>query len=159
MPQIFARRFAKPGAIITIDNHRRAQRFRWPACGPTGALVGGSLWEPDLHGSVAGDRQSWPAPILDWRNRQNAATHKTMARALTLLLGLATFAWINFAAAGTASEPCKDCSPDKELTVREQIKADRARDAERIAKESAGRPWDGKDLGLAKRTNTSPLVR
>jgi hypothetical protein len=71
-----------------------------------------------------------------------------MARALTsLLLGIATFAWINFAAADTASEPCKDCSPDKELTVREQIKADRARDAERIAKESAGRPWDGRDFG------------
>jgi hypothetical protein len=70
-----------------------------------------------------------------------------MAKALTsLLLGLAAFAWINFAASA-ASEPCKECSSEKEATVREQIKADRARDAERIAKESADRPWDGKDFG------------
>jgi hypothetical protein len=84
--------------------------------------------------------------------------HKTMVRVLrSLLLGLTACVWINFAASA-ASEPCKDCSPDTGLTVREQIKADRAREADRIAKESSDRPWDGKDFGQAKRTSTTPVV-
>ena len=85
--------------------------------------------------------------------------HTTMVKALTsLLLGLCAFTWAGFAASA-ASEPCKDCAPNTELSVREQIKADRAREVERIAKESTDRPWDGKDLGLIKRTNTTPVAR
>ena len=85
--------------------------------------------------------------------------HTTMTKALTsLLLGLCAFTWAGFAA-GAASESCKDCGPNTELSVRDQIKADRAREVERIAKESTGRPWDGQDLGLVKRTNTTPVVR
>jgi hypothetical protein len=85
--------------------------------------------------------------------------HKAMARAMTaLLLGLAACTWINFAAAA-ASEPCKDCNPETGQTVREQIKADRAREADRIAKESTDRPWDGKDFGFAKRTSIAPVAR
>jgi len=85
--------------------------------------------------------------------------HNTMVKALTsVLLGLALFAWIS-SAADAASEQCKDCSAETGLTVREQIKADRAREAERIAKESTARPWDGKDFGQTKRTNTPPVVR
>jgi hypothetical protein len=81
-----------------------------------------------------------------------------MARALTsLMLGLAGLARVSFAA--DASEPCKDCGPDAGLTVREQIKADRAREADRIAKEPTDRPWDGKDFGQAKRTSATPVVR
>jgi hypothetical protein len=77
--------------------------------------------------------------------------HNTMAKALTaLLLGFAACAWVNFAACAASLEPCKDCGPDKRLTVREQIKADRARDVDRIAKESTDRPWDGKDYGQVR---------
>jgi hypothetical protein len=85
--------------------------------------------------------------------------HKTMARALTsLLLGLTAFSWVSFAAiAETAS--CKDCNADTGLTVREQIKADRAREADRVAKESTDRPWDGKDFGQVKRTSIIPVAR
>lgn len=69
--------------------------------------------------------------------------HAAMCKALTsLFLGLAGVAWINFAAVA-ASEPCKDCNPDTRITVREQIKADRAREVDRVAKESSDRPWDG----------------
>jgi hypothetical protein len=80
-------------------------------------------------------------------------------RALTsLLLGLAVCAWANFAAVAESAS-CKDCSPDAGLTVREQIKADRARQADRIARESTDRPWDGKDFGQGKRKSPTPLVR
>jgi hypothetical protein len=82
-----------------------------------------------------------------------------MARALaSLLLGLAVCAWINCAAVA-ASEPCKDCKADTGLTIREEIKAARARDVERMAKESAGRPWDGKDIGQGKRPLPDPAIR
>jgi hypothetical protein len=82
-----------------------------------------------------------------------------MTRVLTLLL-LAFVVWAdaNFAAFA-ASDPCKDCNAAPELTIREQIKADRAREAERVAKESSDRPWDGKDLGGVKRTTTPAVVR
>jgi len=81
-----------------------------------------------------------------------------MVRALTsLFLGLAAFAWVNLSAAAESAS-CKDCNPDTKLTVREQIKADRAREVDRLAKESADRPWD-KDFGQAKRTSTTPIVR
>jgi hypothetical protein len=84
--------------------------------------------------------------------------HATVARALTsLFLGLAAWAWFNFAALA-ASEPCKDCIADTGLTIREQIKADRAREVDRIAKESTDRPWDGKDFGQVKRASPSPFV-
>jgi hypothetical protein len=82
-----------------------------------------------------------------------------MAKAFTsLLMGLAACAWVNFAA-GAASVSCKDCSTDTGLTVREQIKADRAREADRAAQEPADRPWDGKDFGQVKRLPASPIVR
>jgi hypothetical protein len=85
--------------------------------------------------------------------------HNTMAKALTsLLIGLTASAWFSFAAIA-APEPCKDCNPETGLTVREQIKADRARAVDRIAKEPTERPWDGKDIGLTKRTSTTPVVR
>src|SRR5260370_37073581 len=84
--------------------------------------------------------------------------HTTVARALTsLFLGLAACAWVSFAAIA-ASEPCKDCGADTGLTIREQIKADRAREVERIAKESTDRPWDGKDFAQAKRASPSPFA-
>jgi len=73
------------------------------------------------------------------------------------LVGFAACAWFNFAATA-ASEPCKDCNPDTGLTVRDQIKADRAREVDRVAKESADRPWD-KDFGQAKRIGATPVVR
>ena len=85
--------------------------------------------------------------------------HKTVARALTsLFLGLAAFAWANFAAVAESAS-CKDCSPDTLLTVREQIKADRAREVDRIARESPDRPWDGKDIGQVKRQPSGQIVR
>ena len=85
--------------------------------------------------------------------------HKTMARAFTsLLLGLAAFAWMSFAAVADSAS-CKDCNADTGLTVREQIKAVRAREADRIAKESTDRPWDGKDIGQVKRASPTPVVR
>jgi hypothetical protein len=84
--------------------------------------------------------------------------HNAMAKAWKLLLvGFAACAWFNFAATA-ASEPCKDCNPDTGLTVRDQIKADRAREVDRVAKESADRPWD-KDFGQAKRIGATPVVR
>ena len=61
--------------------------------------------------------------------------------------------------ASAASEPCKDCAAPPELSIREQIKAQRAIDADRVAKESSVRPWDGTDIGQAKRANSSPVVR
>jgi hypothetical protein len=76
-------------------------------------------------------------------------------------LGFIAFVCCN-SAAFAASEPCKDCATAgaaPELSIREQIKADRAREVERIAKESADRPWDGKDFGLIKRTPATPVVR
>ena len=81
-----------------------------------------------------------------------------MARPLILLLGFAACAGFNFAARAE-SEPCKDCNVATELTVRERIKAERALDADRVAKESAARPWDGKDLGQTKRASTIPIAR
>jgi hypothetical protein len=84
--------------------------------------------------------------------------HNAMAKALaSLVVGLTACAWLNSAAVA-APEPCKDCNPETGLTIREQIKADRAREADRIAKESADRPWDGKDIGQIKRTSTAPVV-
>jgi hypothetical protein len=73
-------------------------------------------------------------------------------------LSITACAWINFAAVA-ASEPCKDCKADAGLTIREEIKAARARDVERMAKESAGRPWDGKDIGQGKRPLPEPAIR
>lgn len=81
-----------------------------------------------------------------------------MGRVLTLLVGLASCVGISSAALA-ASEPCKDCNAAAELTIREQIKAERARDADRVAKESTARPWDSKDVGQAKRPNPTPIVR
>jgi hypothetical protein len=82
-----------------------------------------------------------------------------MARAIALLfLSLAVCAGGSFAALA-ASEPCKDCNTAIELTVRERIKAERALDADRVAKESIARPWDGKDIGQAKRANPALIVR
>ena len=82
-----------------------------------------------------------------------------MARVLTLLfVGFAASAAVNFTAIA-APEPCKDCTPAPELSIREQIKAERARDADRVAKESASRPWDGKDIGQVKRASTPVVVR
>jgi hypothetical protein len=82
-----------------------------------------------------------------------------MVKQLTsILLGLVAFTYVSFPAVA-APEPCKDCDPVTGLTMREQIKADRARESDRVAKESAERPWDGKDIGQAKRASTPPVVR
>jgi hypothetical protein len=84
--------------------------------------------------------------------------HNAMVKTwILILVGLAVFASFNFAPIA-ASEPCKDCNPEVGLTVREQIKADRAREVDRVAKESADRPWD-KDFGQAKRIGARPVVR
>lgn len=112
-------------------------------------------------GAPAGSNFSYSQreAFLGWRRPLDAAMHKVMARTLTaLLLGLAACAWVNFDAVA-ASEPCKDCNADTGLTVREQIKADRAREVDRIAKESTDRPWDGKDYGRTKPLPSSPVIR
>jgi hypothetical protein len=83
--------------------------------------------------------------------------HITMAKASIILFGLAVCAWASSAAVA-GPESCKDCATETGLTIREQIKAERAREVERIAKESTDRPWDGKDLGQAKRTSP-PVAR
>jgi hypothetical protein len=127
-------------------------------------------YSPLLPKSVRSTGETWQAAggisrlahdetSLSWQIRGNAAMHTTMARALTsILLGLAACAWLNFAAAA-ASDSCKDCNAQTGLTIREQIKADRAREVDRVAKESADRPWDGKDFGQAKRQPSVPVVR
>jgi hypothetical protein len=82
-----------------------------------------------------------------------------MVKAISaLLLALAVCTSGDFAARA-ASEPCRDCKAPPDLTIREQIKAQRAIDADRVAKESATRPWDGTDIGQAKRVTTTPVVR
>jgi hypothetical protein len=81
-----------------------------------------------------------------------------MVKPLILLLGLVAYAGFN-SAARAESEPCKDCNAATELTIRERIKAERALDADRVAKESAARPWDGRDVGQTKRASTIPIVR
>ena len=72
---------------------------------------------------------------------------------------LAIVGSITLACAGSSAiaDPvaCKDCKAGTQLTIREQIKADRARDVERVAKESADRPWDLKDPGSPKREPSS----
>jgi hypothetical protein len=84
--------------------------------------------------------------------------HNGMAKVITsVLLGLSACTLFNLAATA-APEPCKDCNPETGLTIREQIKADRAREVDRIAKESADRPWDGKDYGRTKPTSPTPVV-
>jgi hypothetical protein len=85
--------------------------------------------------------------------------HKRMIKMLvSFLFGFAALSCVSFVAAA-APEPCKDCDAVTGLTVREQIKVDRAREADRIAKESTVRPWDGKDIGQLKRANSPPVVR
>jgi hypothetical protein len=81
-----------------------------------------------------------------------------MTKPSILLLSFVACTAFNFAARAEP-EPCKDCNVATELTVRERIKAERALDADRVARESAARPWDGKDLGRAKRASTIPVVR
>lgn len=45
--------------------------------------------------------------------------------------------------------PCAECESSKPLTLREQIKADRAKyDRENV--KTTTRPWDGMNLGQAK---------
>jgi hypothetical protein len=84
--------------------------------------------------------------------------HNRMIKMLaSFLFGFAALC-VSFVAAA-APEPCKDCNAVTGLTVREQIKDDRAREADRIAKESTVRPWDGKDIGQVKRVNSPPVVR
>ena len=75
-----------------------------------------------------------------------------------LALGFVIYAGGSMAALAS-SDPCKDCKPPAELSVREQIKAQRAIDADRVAKESTVRPWDGTDIGQTRRTPTAPVVR
>jgi hypothetical protein len=84
--------------------------------------------------------------------------HNAMAKAIaSVLVGLIACASFNFAV--IAAEPCKDCNPETGLTIREQIKAYRASEVDRIAREPADRPWDGKDYGRAKPTSPAPVVR
>jgi hypothetical protein len=84
--------------------------------------------------------------------------HNVMAKAITSVF-LSLLASALFAVAAIAApEPCKDCNPETGLTIREQIKAERALEADRIAKESTDRPWDGKDYGRTKPTSATPIV-
>jgi hypothetical protein len=80
---------------------------------------------------------------------------KLFAFALGFLFALAG----DGSSAMAASAACSNCIPEGEITIREQIKADRARDLERTAKETTDRPWDGKDFGRAKRSPSAPPVR
>jgi hypothetical protein len=85
--------------------------------------------------------------------------HNRMTKMLALFLfGFAALLYVSPVAAA-APEPCKDCDTVTGISVREQIKADRAREADRIAKESTVRPWDGKDFGQTKRENAPLVVR
>jgi hypothetical protein len=70
--------------------------------------------------------------------------------------GITGFVYLSFVSIA-AAEPCVDCNNGPSL--REQIKVERAREAERIAKESADRPWDGRDILRVKRPVTSAIVR
>jgi hypothetical protein len=77
-----------------------------------------------------------------------------------LLAGAVLIATVSISARAYAEQiPCRDCNSDTGLTVREQIKADRAREVDRLAKESPDRPWDGKDYGRAKPTPAAPAIR
>jgi hypothetical protein len=91
--------------------------------------------------------------IPSWCRGRYTARLQSMFK-VSLLVGAIFVATISTISAASADQiPCKDCSADTGLTVREQIKADRAREADRIAKESPDRPWDGKDFG---RTDKAP---
>jgi hypothetical protein len=83
---------------------------------------------------------------------------RIMKTVVSFLLGFAALLCVSFVAAA-APEACKDCDAVTGLTVRERIQADRAREADRVAKESTVRPWDGKDLGSIKRTNSPATIR
>ena len=84
--------------------------------------------------------------------------HKRIMKTVaSFFLGIAALLCVSFVAAA-APDPCKDCDTVTGLTVRERIKADRAREADRVAKESTERPWDGKDIGQIKRIY-SPEIR
>jgi hypothetical protein len=99
------------------------------------------------------------AAIPGWRPGGRPARLQTMTK-VSSLVGAALVAIVCIVSeAGAEPVPCKDCSAETGLTVREQIKADRAREADRIAKESSDRPWDGKDFGRAKQTPPAPTVR
>jgi hypothetical protein len=85
--------------------------------------------------------------------------HNRMIKMLAFfLVGFGALLCVSFVA-NAAPEPCKGCDAVTGLTVREQIKVDRAREADRIAKESTVRPWDGKDIGQVKQLNSLPVVR
>ena len=83
---------------------------------------------------------------------------RIMKSVVSFLVGFASLLCVSFVAVA-APETCKDCEAITVLTVRERIKADRAREADRVAKESTVRPWDGKDIGQVQRTSTPPIVR
>ena len=53
--------------------------------------------------------------------------------------------------------PCTECENSKPLTIREQIKADRAKYDRENAKTIA-RPWDGMNLGQAKVEKKTPIL-
>lgn len=85
--------------------------------------------------------------------------HKRIMKTVaSFLLGFAALLCVSFVAAA-APDPCKDCDAVTGLTVRERIKADRAREVDRVAKETTERPWDGKDLGQTRRTSPPAAIR
>jgi len=63
------------------------------------------------------------------------------------------------AAPVSAAPQCPECGPDKVDNVREAIRAERAQDAIRRAKESSDRPWDHKDFGGTQRPDPPSAVR
>ena len=78
------------------------------------------------------------------------------AAALVVILGLIVARFCTTAV--SAAPPCPECGPDKVESVREAIRAERARDDIRRAKEPTDRPWDHKDFGRNQRPDTPPVV-
>ena len=76
--------------------------------------------------------------LIVWCGSRFAAMHKRIMKTVaSFLLGFAALLCVSFVAAA-APDPCKDCDAVTGLTVRERIKADRAREADRVAEESHG---------------------
>jgi hypothetical protein len=72
-------------------------------------------------------------------------------------LAFVAVVWLD-AGPALASVQCPDCPPEKD-TIRETIKAERARDDERRAKESTDRPWTKKDFGKEVPPDAPVVVR
>jgi hypothetical protein len=104
-------------------------------------------------------RRKFEYPLVLFPQRNKLRYNGGMMNKVAKVCGLAFVAvvWLS-ASAAVASVQCPDCPPDKD-TIREAIKAERARDDERRAKESTDRPWTKKDFGKEVRPDVPVIVR